>query len=154
MKSGDASVVSPDQRRVRRLVRGSVAIQIHLLYLTPSLRLARFKITMNLYYSPLQLSDSAFWGALATFNRRRELIRLIRWASAKGYQKPLRLYRFRLQEEEMRIYRYSLHHHRAATFAYIIHLINTILFRHPRYFRPGAASYHNRSFLTGITNSL
>ena len=109
---------------------------------------------MNFYYSSPHSSDSAVWGALASFNRRRELNRLIRWASAKGYQKPLRLYRFWLKEEEMRIYRYSLHHHRAATFAYTIHLMNTIFFRRPRYFRPGAASYHSRGFLTGISNSL
>ena len=78
--------------------------------------------------------------------RRRELTRLIYWASVKGYQKPLRLYRARLQDEEIRIYRYTLHHHRAATFAYIVHIFNSLFFPRPRYFRPGIASHYNRSF--------
>lgn len=109
---------------------------------------------MRTYYSPPHFSRSAFWGALATFNRRRELTRLIHWASVKGYRQPLRLYLARLQDEEIRIYRYSLHHRHAATFAYIAHLFNTVFFPRPRYSRPGAASHFNRSFLTGITNTL
>ena len=107
---------------------------------------------MNYYESHRRLS--AFWGVLATFNRRRELVRLIHWASAKGYPKPLRLYRFRLQAEEIRLSRCSLHHRRVVRLAYIVHVLNSIVFPKPRYFRPGGASHYNRRFLTGITNSL
>lgn len=83
---------------------------------------------MSRYYSSPKLSRSAFWGALATFNRRRELTRLIHWASIKGYRQPLRLYRYRLQDEEIRIYRYSLYHRRVVMFAYIVHTLNTLFF--------------------------
>src|SRR5579862_9170421 len=98
---------------------------------------------MKTYYFPNLYGSSAFWGTLAAFNRRRELNRLIQWASLKDYQQPLCLYRWRLQDEEMRISRYRLRCRREARFAHIIHILNTIFFPTPRYFRPGAASHYN-----------
>lgn len=109
---------------------------------------------MQYYESSTRLARSAFWGALATFNRRRELTRLSHWASVKGYQQPLRLYRWQLQDEEMRIGRHSLQHRHAVRFAYLVHIFNTIFFSSPRYFRKGIARHYSRSPLTAIRKGL
>ncbi len=110
--------------------------------------------TMYKYCSFFVPFRVAFWGALAAYNRGRELKYLLRWASSKGYLQPLRLYRLRLQDEEIRIHRYALLHPRVVRMAYLVHILNTLLFPRQRDFRRGAASYYKRSFWTGIRITL
>jgi hypothetical protein len=45
---------------------------------------------------------------LFSYNRRRELLRLLRWAQHNGLKHPYRLYHFRWQAEEVRLSRASV----------------------------------------------
>jgi len=74
---------------------------------------------------------------LHSYNRRRELIRLCRWAKRKRLSHPLRLYRFRLQDEEIRLSSYELRYPQSANFAHCIHILNALLFGEPRSIRKG-----------------
>lgn len=50
-----------------------------------------------------------FLCSLRALNRRCELQRLVAWAEGKRLERPLRLYRDRLREEDARLLRYRIH---------------------------------------------
>jgi hypothetical protein len=81
-----------------------------------------------------------FYPILCTLNRRRELNRLIGWATRKRLTHPLSLYRLRLADEERRLFRYRLAHPRLTAFAYSLHLLAYVFFPVPRYLEKGSAS--------------
>lgn len=104
---------------------------------------------------PMQ-SIFTFFAILESYNRRRELRRLCRWAEHKRLSKPLRLYQFRLQDEEVRLNRHCLHHPRLSRLAYGVHLLNGLSFPPPRYPKRGGAWGYTRQAQThfGTTLSL
>lgn len=79
---------------------------------------------------------------LRSYNRRRELIRMCRWAERKRLIHPLRLYRFRLQDEEIRLSDYKIRYPQSAGFARGIHTLNSFLFGEPRIIRKGIGAYY------------
>lgn len=81
---------------------------------------------------------------LHSYNRRRELIRLCRWAKKKRLVHPLCLYRFRLQDEEVRLSSYQLRYPRSARWARCIYNLNMLLFGEPRSIRKGIGAYYRR----------
>lgn len=85
---------------------------------------------------------------LHSYNRRRELIRLCKWAKRKRLSHPLRLYRFRLQDEEIRLSSYELCYPQSASFARRIHIFNAILFGEPRIIRKGIGAYYRGRQIT------
>jgi hypothetical protein len=82
---------------------------------------------------------------LFSYNRRRELLRLLRWAQHNGLKHPYRLYHFRWQAEEVRLSRASVQHPHLCFLARVIHTVNGLVFPPPRYPRQGSASgYRHR----------
>jgi hypothetical protein len=107
------------------------------------------------FFSDLALIRmSVLFSILTVMNRRRELLRLSQWATRKRLSRPLKLYRFRLSDEEIRLNHYSLRYPRLTTFAYFIHRLNTLLFPPPRYPRRGLAKHYTRRYLIHSKNGV
>jgi hypothetical protein len=85
---------------------------------------------------------------LRSYNRRRELIRLCRWAERKRLIRPLRLYRFRLQDEDLRLSSYELRYPQAAWWARLIFQINVHCFGEPGIIRKGIGAYYRGRLAT------
>ena len=85
-----------------------------------------------------------FFAILSSYNRRRELRRLMGWAQRKGLKHPYRLYQFRLQDEDVRLSRFNLQYPRLCWLVQIVHTFNGLLFPPARYPRRGSASGYRR----------
>jgi hypothetical protein len=77
---------------------------------------------------------------LTALNRRQELIRLEKWANARRFAGPLRLYRAQRFDTERALMRYSMSSPRSYQFANILCWLNRILFPAPRYLPKGSAA--------------
>jgi len=97
---------------------------------------------------------STLYSILRHYNRSGELQRLIRWAKYKQLERPLRLYRSRLEDEELRLNRHQLHYPHVARVAYIIHLVNRVCFPSTRYPKRGSAQGYTRRALFANSSSL
>ena len=94
---------------------------------------------------------SILYAVLWHYNRRGELQRLMCWAMHKQFEKPLRLYRARLQDEEIRLNHYQLHHPHLSAIAHALHRLNTICFPPPYYLRRGIAWGYTRRAMRQAT---
>ncbi len=98
-------------------------------------------------------SDSIFFPKLAphfrtilySFNRRRELIRLVRWARYKHLRGPMDAYRTKLELEDLRLAYYVKHFPLRTSIARGIHTITYLSYPKPTYLRKGSA----RSYRSG-----
>lgn len=84
-------------------------------------------------------SDFRCLNILHSFNRRRELRRLLRWAHNRKLSGPARLYQNRLSDVEVQLSQHAMRHRTTYRIARMIHILNTLLFPMPHYYRPGAA---------------
>lgn len=98
--------------------------------------MSEYKISPSLY----QVMFYDLYPILCSINRQHELRRLIAWAEQKKLEKPLRLYRNRLRDEEARLLRYRIDRPRLVRLEYIVHKIVYGVFPPPRYTRKGAAN--------------
>jgi hypothetical protein len=97
---------------------------------------------MNLYNTQtqkLRFFVCQTYPILQAFNRRDELLRLVKWASAKRATGALRLYRSRLIDEERRLFRYHHNSPLAYQWATILFWINRLISPTPRYLPKGSA---------------
>jgi predicted metal-dependent HD superfamily phosphohydrolase len=92
--------------------------------------------------STRRISPKHVFLILHSYNRRRELLRLCRWAERKRLVHPLRLYRFRLQDEEIRLSDFKMRYPQSTGFAHCIHTLNSLLFGEPRIIRKGIGAYY------------
>jgi len=97
---------------------------------------------------------SIFYSILWHYNRRGELLRLIRWAKQKQLENPLRLYCSRLEDEEVRLNRYQLQYPHVARAAYLIHLVNRVCLPSPRYPKRGSAQGYTKRALLANESSV
>ena len=93
--------------------------------------------------SPLHL----FFTILSSYNRRRELFRLLVWARRKRLARPYRLYHFRLQDEEVRLQRYRLRYPQLVCWVSCFHRVHGWCFPADRYPRHGMAAGYRRNRL-------
>ena len=87
-----------------------------------------------------------FWAIVRCFERREDLIRLIKWAERRKLTGPLSLYRGRFADEEARIQRFRYTLPRALFWASVIYRLQTLLAPPPTFCRKGSASrYRTKS---------
>lgn len=80
--------------------------------------------------------------ALTTFNRKRELERLIAWATYKNLQRVRIAYINRRDDDERRLFRLRQISPHAVQLAYIVHCIAGTLFPPTRQHRRGAGAVY------------
>ncbi len=106
---------------------------------------------MALVNNPHLNKNSGFvpivWYSLKTLNRKRELERLIVWASYKGFRKVRLAYAQRRDDDELRLFRYEQYSREAVHLARVVHTIAGLLFPPPKGFRRGAAAAYRSRYV-------
>lgn len=77
--------------------------------------------------------------------RRDELTRLVAWAKRKRLVQPLRLYQYRLVDEECRIGFCAVRYTHLMIWAYRVFELYKLFVRRPRYYARGAAAMYRRT---------
>lgn len=95
-----------------------------------------------------------FNAVLRALRRNDDLKRLVIWAKRKNLSRPLRLYQYRLLDEEIRLNRYRIKHPRMTVLTGAAYRLNALLFSpRPYYPRGSAAVYRVKNLTTGINKT-
>jgi hypothetical protein len=79
------------------------------------------------------------------FYRRNDLYNLIAWAEQKRLSRPLKLYWFRVIDEERRILRYTVRYPHLTKLALLLHNLQITFAFRPVYNLRGSASCYRRT---------
>jgi hypothetical protein len=92
-----------------------------------------------------------FYPILCTFNRRRELRRLVAWAERKKLRAPLAAYKGALAFEDSRLSYIARQSPRLTVAAHVLYAVSTVLFPPLRYLKKGSATSFRRTKIRRLT---
>lgn len=78
-------------------------------------------------------------------NRRNDLYNLIAWAERKRLNKPLKLYWFRVMDEEHRLLVYGVRYPHLTKLAHLLQFLKNMLAFRPAYYLRGSAYCYRRT---------
>lgn len=110
---------------------------------------------MNQQIQQLRYSWNHFTRIFRLLNRKAELKRLIKWAKRKKYNKPLRLYRTRLEDTELLLLRNTVKNPKIFRRIRMFHFLAHLIIAEPKYPKKGIAAhyrYKNRISVSSKAN--